>query len=221
MSNKTIYDALLASGMTKEGACGLMGNMMAESGMKSNIAQRGMTKLTDEQYTAAADNNLMDFVHDSCGFGLCQWTYFSRKQSLMSFAKKCGVSVGDEAMQVQFCIQELRKDFPGVWEFLCSSHDTFQCAQKVCLEYERPAVNNVGTRFAFADEFFKEFAESISIPHDDYIEPKNDHVDFTVAVIQFLMKFNDPSIWPYEIDGLKSKKFFDALREFTDAMEAC
>ena len=33
MSNKTIYDQLRAVGMTAEGACGLMGNMMAESSM--------------------------------------------------------------------------------------------------------------------------------------------------------------------------------------------
>ena len=87
MSNKTIYDALISAGLTQEGACGLMGNMMAESTMKSNIAQRGMTGLSDEQYTAAADNDMISFATDSVGYGLCQWTSSDRKAKLLAFAK--------------------------------------------------------------------------------------------------------------------------------------
>ena len=87
MSNKSIYTALRAAGMTAEGACGLMGNMMAESNMRSNIAQRGMTSLSDAEYTRRADAGTLDFVHDAVGYGLCQWTYFSRKQNLLAFAR--------------------------------------------------------------------------------------------------------------------------------------
>ena len=54
MSARDIYAKLIAAGLTHEGTCGLMGNMQAESGMKSNIVQRGMTALSDEEYTAAA-----------------------------------------------------------------------------------------------------------------------------------------------------------------------
>ena len=39
MSGMSIYGALVRAGMTAAGACGLMGNMQAESGMKSNIVQ--------------------------------------------------------------------------------------------------------------------------------------------------------------------------------------
>lgn len=220
MSNKTIYDALRAAGLTAEGACGLMGNMRAESSMISNIAQRGMTKLSDAQYTAAADNGLLDFAYDAVGYGLCQWTFNTRKRALMDYAKAKGVSVGDEAMQVQFCIKELKNDFPLVWAFLRSSHDLFLCTQRVCTEYERPAVNNVGTRYQFAQDFFERLAGESADP-DPAPQPFTEKANLTVAVIQFLMQFNDQSIWPYEIDGIKSKKFFDALREFTDAMEGC
>ena len=121
-------------------------------------------------------------------------------------------------MQVQFCIKELKNDFPLVWAFLCSSHDMFLCVQRVCTEYEQPAVNNVGTRYSFAQEFYDEFVNEAPAPEP---QPVTEKVNLTVAVIQFLMQFNDQSIWPYEIDGIKSKKFFDALREFTDAMEGC
>ena len=206
MSNKSIYDALRASGMTKEGACGLMGNMMAESGMKANIAQRGMTKLSDEQYTAAADNGLIDFVNDQVGYGLCQWTFYSRKRALLQFAKSQGVSVGDEAMQVQFCIKELKHDYSGLWEYLCESHDLFMCTQKVCTEYERPAVNNVGTRFEYAEQFFNQFANGDIKPIP---EPKN--WDWKIAIIQFVMQ--QDGYWGVP-DGLKSEAFFKAWDEF-------
>lgn len=72
MSNRTIYDTLRAAGLTAEGACALMGNMAAESTMKANIAQRGMTHMSDADYTAAADNGMIDFANDSVGYGLCQ-----------------------------------------------------------------------------------------------------------------------------------------------------
>lgn len=218
MSSKTIYDALRTAGLTAEGACGLMGNMMAESSMQANIAQRGMTKLTDAQYTAAADNGLLDFTRDAVGYGLCQWTYWSRKQDLLAFADASGVSVGDEDMQVRFCLRELREVFPNVWVVLTRSHDLYECARVVCLQYEQPAADNVNERYSFAQEFYDEFVNEAPSPEP---QPVTKKVNFTVAAIQFLMQFNDQSIWPYEIDGIKSKKFFDALREFTDAMEGC
>ena len=46
MSEQTIYTSLIRAGLTPEGASGSMGNMFAESTMKANIAQRGMTHLS-------------------------------------------------------------------------------------------------------------------------------------------------------------------------------
>lgn len=93
--------------MSAAGACGLMGNMQAESGMKSSIVQRGMTELSDAEYTRRADCGELDFAHDGVGYGLVQWTFGPRKEKLLGFARAAGVSVGDEDMQVKFCISEL------------------------------------------------------------------------------------------------------------------
>ena len=68
MSAKTIYDRLRSHGMTVAGACAMLGNMQAESGLKANIAQRGMTTLTDDEYTRQADSYAISqakFVHES------------------------------------------------------------------------------------------------------------------------------------------------------------
>lgn len=149
----SIYGALVRAGMTAAGACGLMGNMQAESGMKSNIVQRGMTALSDGEYTRRADAGELDFIHDGAGYGLCQWTYRSRKQALLRFARERGVSVGDEGMQVEFCLSELRGEYPALRRFLCETQDVRAAAERVCREYERPAVNNVDARAAYAARF--------------------------------------------------------------------
>lgn len=149
----SIYGALVRAGMTAAGACGLMGNMQAESGMKSNIVQRGMTALSDGEYTRRADAGEPDFIRDGAGYGLCQWTYWSRKQALLRFARERGVSVGDEGMQVEFCLSELCGEYPALRRFLCETQDVRAAAERVCREYERPAVNNVDARAAYAARF--------------------------------------------------------------------
>lgn len=223
MSTKTIYDALRSAGMTAEGACGLMGNMMAESSMQANIAQRGMTTLTDYGYTVAADMRTIDFVHDSVGYGLCQWTYWSRKQDLLSFAAASGVSVGDEDMQVQFCVKELRKDFPGVWAVLTSSHDLYECARIVCLQYERPAVNNVDARYRFALDFFGQLAGG-SDPDpapDPQPEPSPQPAAVPASVILLQLAMERDGYWHAPVDGIKSQEFREQIKKYAADVAAC
>lgn len=155
MSARDIYAKLIAAGLTHEGACGLMGNMQAESALKANIAQRGMTALSDEEYTKQTDSYPVSqarFVYDGVGYGLCQWTYWSRKNALLLFAQARSVSVGNEEMQVDFCVHELKNDYPGLWALLCSVTDIYTAASEVCTVYERPAVNNITVRAGYANQ---------------------------------------------------------------------
>lgn len=230
MSSKTIYDALRAAGMTAEGACGLLGNMMAESSMKANIAQRGMTSLSDEAYTAAADAGRIPFSTDGVGYGLVQHTYHTRKAALMSFAKAHGVSVGDEAMQVQFIIQEMRSDYPGVWKVLTESHDLYECTRIVCVQYERPAVNNIDARYRFARDFFEQLAGGSEDPDpapEQAPEPQPEpgptpspaSFDWKVALMQWIMK--QDGFWDGECDGIKTPEYRQAIQEYAAAVASC
>lgn len=228
MSTNSVCAALCAAGMTIEAACGMWGNMRAESSGKANIAQRGMTKLSDDQYTAAADGGLIDFVNDKVGYGLCQWTYYTRKAGLLAFCKARGTSVGNEESQVQFCIKELKENYPNLWLYLCSSHDLFQCTQKICREFEQPAVNNVGTRYEFAQDAFNEIAGSgaLSQQHQESpgaaVHPADSCPVFppdpSVMMIEMIMAYN--GYWGNPT-GYKTPEFFKALRQFVDDMEAC
>ncbi len=112
-------------------------------------------------------------------------------------------------------IQELRQDYPALWKYLCESHDLFMCAQKVCVEYERPAVNNVGTRYEFAERFFNEFANGGQKPVSDPAAA----FDWKVAEMQFVMKCD--GFWDGEIDGIKTPKFREAIKEYAAAVASC
>lgn len=161
MSKLTILTALVRGGMTPIAACAMGGNMMCESRMQPDIAQRGMTTLTDAEYTAAADSGTIDFAHDAVGYGLCQWTYFTRKQRLLEYAKSMGASVGDEAMQVDFCLAELKTEARELWEFLKVTQDLYGAAARICKEYERPAVNNIADRANAGNALYMQYGSRL------------------------------------------------------------
>lgn len=112
MSVQNIYDKLKAAIGNDFGVCGLMGNLKAESGMQANNLQNTYSKkfgMTDEQYTKAVDNcSYTNFVRDGAGYGLAQWTHWRRKQNLINYARSVGKSIGDEDMQIEFLLNEIK-----------------------------------------------------------------------------------------------------------------
>ncbi len=162
MSEQSIYIQLRQAGMSAAGACGMMGNMRAESAMRANNVQDGMG-YSDEDYTAGVNAGLIDFANDQRGYGLCQWTYGVRKANLLRYARQCGVSVGDETMQVNFCIKELQGEYSKLWQYLCTTNGVYDAARRICTEYERPAVNNIAERAGYANEYYMRFG-GMTIP---------------------------------------------------------
>ncbi|MBQ4651896.1 MAG: peptidoglycan-binding protein [Oscillospiraceae bacterium] len=162
---KRIWQILRSAGMTEAGAAAMLGNMQAESALRANNAQDGMTRLSDANYTAAADRGEIDFAGDSVGYGLCQWTYPTRKAQLLRFARAAGKTVGDLAMQVDFCIKELREDYPGLWSYLCRTEDLESAAGRICREFERPAVDNSAERASYAEKWYEELCHCEASAH--------------------------------------------------------
>jgi hypothetical protein len=158
-ANESI-DYFVNAGMTLEGACGFWGNVMAESGGKSNIAQRGSTSLSDDAYTDAADCGSINFAKDAVGYGLCQWTYKTRKANLLAYAKSVGVSVGEHKMQLEFAVKELQTDYPKVWKYLTTATNVYLAASKVCIEYESPAKMNIPLRATYGNQAYAAYEPS-------------------------------------------------------------
>lgn len=141
---KQIWNFLKAAGFNDFGVAGLMGNLYAESGLQpTNMENAYQSKLgfTDETYTRAVDNGTyINFVKDAVGYGLAQWTYWTRKQNLLNYAKQKNKSIGDLEMQLEFLVKELKESYTNsVYNVLKNATSILEASNAVLLKFERPA----------------------------------------------------------------------------------
>lgn len=144
MSSKIIWDFLKKEGFSDFGVAGLMGNLDAESALRPNNLQDTYSrefKLSDVEYTTKVDNGTYtNFVHDEAGYGLAQWTYWSRKENLLNYAKSKKKSIGDLEMQLEFLVKELKTSYTNsVYNILKNATSVQQASDVVLMNFERPA----------------------------------------------------------------------------------
>ena len=166
MNEEKIWKFLKSKGFTDFGVAGLMGNLYAESGLSPINLQNSYEKklnFTDQSYTQAVDNgSYTNFVKDAAGYGLAQWTYWSRKQNLLNYAQSVGKSIGDLDMQLEFLCKEL-SGYSVVWKTLQSATSVFEASNAVLLQYERPANQSEAVqnkRASYGQAYYDEFAQS-------------------------------------------------------------
>ena len=142
-NGQIIWQFLKKQGFTDAGAAGMMGNLFAESALSPiNLQSTYVKKLgySDSAYTTAVDNGTYtNFVKDSAGYGLAQWTFWSRKQNLLNYAKSKGVSIGDLNMQLEFLMQELNTGYKSLLNTLKTTNSVLEASNGVLLQFERPA----------------------------------------------------------------------------------
>ena len=164
-NEERIWNFLIEKGLSRAGAAGLMGNLHAESGMNPKNLQNSFERKlghTDDSYTAAVDNGSYgNFVRDSAGYGLAQWTYWSRKQNMLDFAKATGKSIGDLEMQLDFLFKELSGGYKGVLDTLKAATSVKAASDCVLLNFERPADQSDSVkvkRAAYGQTYYDKFA---------------------------------------------------------------
>lgn len=139
---KNTWDFLKEKGLNDFAVAGLMGNLRAESALNPKNLQSSYEKrlgFTDESYTAAVDNGSYDnFVKDKAGYGLAQWTHWSRKENLLNYAKSQNASIGDLHMQLEFLWKELQ-GYKSVMETLKNATSILEASNAVLMGYEKPA----------------------------------------------------------------------------------
>ena len=163
---KVIWDYFKAKGLNDFGIAGLMGNLYAESGLKPTNLQNTYEKklgYTDAEYTAAVDQGKYDnFVKDSAGYGLAQWTYWSRKQNLLDFANSKNKSIGDLNMQLDFLYKELSEGYKNsVLKVLCEATSVLEASNSVLLKFERPADQSEtvqNKRASYGQKYYDQYA---------------------------------------------------------------
>ena len=164
MNEKRIWDYLLGKIGNPFGVAGLMGNLYAESGLRPDNLQNTYEKklgMSDASYTAAVDNgSYSNFIKDSAGYGLAQWTYWSRKQNLLDFAKERGASIGDLDMQLDFLMKELA-GYSSVLKTLRTATSVREASDTVLTKYERPADQSEAAqarRASYGQKYYDRYA---------------------------------------------------------------
>ena len=161
-----IWNFLSGKGLTAYGIAGLMGNLYAESGLIPTNLQNSYEKklgMNDVEYTAAVDaGTYTNFVRDSAGYGLAQWTYWSRKEALLNYAKAAKTSIGDLETQLGFLWKELN-GYTAVLKVLKSAATIREASDIVLTQFERPADQGEGVRKArasYGQKYFDQYAST-------------------------------------------------------------
>lgn len=177
-AEKRAFKKFTSAGMTPAGACGLIGNLEAESdGFYMNrveylclrrLKENGKT-YSDASYTAAIDARKIsceEFLHPlpgkQYGYGLAQWTSPGRKAGLWNLANTKGVSIADEDMQIEFLLWELENNYQSVLKVLKSTTSIRKASDIVLKKFEAPA--NTGetvcsSRAARGQKFYENYVK--------------------------------------------------------------
>ena len=124
-----IWNFFKGKGFSDAGVAGIMGNLQAESGFDPSNLENAANKksgYSDAQFTSAVDNGSIsrsEFISSSkfslysykdstgkyytYGYGLAQWTFYSRKANLYDYWKRYGGSIGGLSMQLNFMYKEM------------------------------------------------------------------------------------------------------------------
>lgn len=117
-NEEKIWNFLTGKGLNSYGAAGLMGNLFAESGLNphnlQNTYEKKLRLYRRRLHRHGGLRKYTGFVHDSAGYGLAQWTFWSRKEALLNYVKAAGASIGDLETQLGFLWKELAESYAAV-----------------------------------------------------------------------------------------------------------
>lgn len=130
-----------------------------------------------EYITAEIDKGLVDgstreaFIthrideYPCWGYGLIQWVEPAECEKLYDYAREYGTSIGDAEMQISFIFDNMRENFPEVWENLQEADNVGDAAvifaHFIGGTYEGPKLDD---RRWKANELLKEYGEVEEVP---------------------------------------------------------
>ena len=162
-NEKTIWTYLKNAGFNDYAVAGIMGNLYAESGLSAkNLQNLFNTRLnmTDDQYVSAVDNgSYKNFIKDSAGFGLAQWTFWSRKQGLYNLCKSKHKSIGDLDTQLEYLVKEL-KTYKALYQKLMTVTSVKAASDAILVDFEKPADQSdvmKAKRATYGQQYFNKY----------------------------------------------------------------
>jgi LysM repeat protein len=168
-NEEKIWNYLYTKIRNAYGVSALMGNLFAESGLNpKNLENTYENRLgySDEEYCNVVDNGTYNnFIKDSAGWGLAQWTYHSRKQNLLNYAKSKNRSIGDLEMQLDFLYKELSESYKSVLAALKNATSIKEASNVVLFKFEAPADQGVtvqNKRASYGQKYYDKYTAKSS-----------------------------------------------------------
>ena len=103
-------------------------------------------------------------AYDSKGWGILQWTYFSRKEKLKKYVKKSnkkhatkGLNVGDLIVQLEFFNKERKGDYKNAWKKFKSKKSLDELVNSFCTDFEQAGVPHLDERKKEAKKCMKRY----------------------------------------------------------------
>ena len=123
---QTAMNFFISKGLSKHAAAGIIGNLMVESNLKTNIKGDG-----------------------GKAFGLAQW-HPDRQIGLKALAKKFGTDVSDFNTQLEYIWQELNTTHKSALQHLLKSTNSKEATIAFMRHFEKPGKPNLQKRINFA-----------------------------------------------------------------------
>ena len=196
MSEQSIWNKLRAKGFSEKATAAIMGNMMAESGLISYRVQGDFDNGYERSiaYTQQVDDGVVSrdaFIYSGPGgggYGLCQWTYFSRKLGLYRLAQSRGVSVGDEQLGVDWFYEEVQQsEYRKTWDSLKSSSSIYDMVAVMLRNYEKPydqSDSAAAQRTAMANQIYERCKGTSTEPKPEPVHNGSiDSCEITVRIL--------------------------------------
>ena len=171
-NEKKIWDFFKSKGLSDTFTAAFIGNLWYESGQNleyGSTCKEGAgngSSSASQQYTNSVNNKSYSeysFVNDGIGYGLAQWTYYSRKQGLYNYTIENGLSIGDLETQLNYLVTEY--EYKKTIEALnklspAEKNDIDICTRVVCEVFESPGVPHLSERQSKANSTYTSYAGS-------------------------------------------------------------
>ena len=190
---QTIWEYFVDKIGNPYGVAGLMGNLYAESGLYPNNLQNNFNNslgMTDEEYTSAVNNRTYtanQFIYDEAGYGIAQWTYYTRKEGLYEgFQSGVYTGIDDIYLQMEYLWYELNWSYVSVLNTLKNAKTIKEASNAVLHDFEDPRdqstnVENVREQYSigYYEQFVGEYDGGGDVPSVT-TKTKRKHYNFTL-----------------------------------------
>ena len=172
---KRLWNLLYEKIKNKFGVSGVMGNLFAESGLRTNNVQDSCEKRVgnDTTYTQNVDNGTYgSFSKDSVGYGLAQWTSSDRKAALLKVAREKQASISNEDVQTTHLWNELSKSYKDVATGLSNASSVKEASDLFMTKFERPKNQSESAkskRASYAQSYYDKYSNDNTTSDDNTV----------------------------------------------------